>query len=167
MSWSRLLVVALLSLTFACSNAAMASPQMDAAGREMTARADVVDVRFSGSGGSGSFAVTLHSGDTGCEAYADWWEVLRADGSLVTRRILGHSHVNEQPFTRSGSRVSVADDEELIVRAHFARAGSRESGYGGQVMRGTIAGGFQATSLPAGFAADLENAAPQPSGCAF
>jgi hypothetical protein len=88
---------------------------------------------------------------------------VRPDGELVYRRILAHSHVEEQPFTRSGGPVAVAADEPLVVRAHM-----NPGGYGGTAMRGTIAEGFSADpATDARFAAQLDDAQPLPDGCAF
>ncbi|MEO0325328.1 MAG: hypothetical protein AAF447_20390 [Myxococcota bacterium] len=131
-------------------------------------RASVTAVRATGSAGAYTFAVTVESDETGCDRYADWWEVLRADGTLAYRRILAHSHVDEQPFTRSGGPVPVADDETVIVRAHLRPAGVDAPGvYRGQVLRGTVRGGFDPWDAPRDFAAALENADPQARGCAF
>ena len=119
-------------------------------------------VSVTGASGSYTFGVTIESPDTGCDQYADWWEVIRSDGSLVYRRILAHSHVNEQPFTRSGSPVNITSDEEIIVRAHM-----NNSGYGAQVISGSIAQGLTVDSLDTAFATELQTAAPLPEGCAF
>lgn len=130
--------------------------------------ASVTAVRATGSPGAYTLAVTVESDETGCGQYADWWEVLRADGTLAYRRILAHSHVDEQPFTRSGGPVDATADETLIVRAHLRPAGAGAPGtYRGQALRGTVAGGFAPMEPAAAFAADLETAPPQPSGCAF
>jgi hypothetical protein len=46
------------------------------------------------------------------------WEVVDVTGeALLYRRILGHSHVSEQPFVRSGGPVSATSDV-VIVRSH-------------------------------------------------
>jgi len=124
--------------------------------------ASVTSVVVSGEAGNYALDVTIESPDTGCNQYADWWEVVRPDGSLVYRRILAHSHVDEQPFTRSGSPVNIASDEEIIVRAHM-----NNSGYGGQVISGSIEQGLFANSLDTAFAVELETTAPLPDGCAF
>lgn len=128
--------------------------------KDTFARVEAVTVR--GAAGTHTFAVTISSPDTGCDRYADWWEVLTEEGELLQRRVLGHSHVREQPFTRSGGTVTVSDDRILIVRAHM-----HPTGYGNQALRGTIAGGFEAVNLPDGFAAALAAADPQPPVCAF
>ncbi len=122
--------------------------------------ANVSNVEVTGEPGNYSFAVTVQSPDTGCEQYADWWEVLNEDGKLLYRRILAHSHVQEQPFQRSGSPVSTSPDQVLIVRAHM-----NPSGYGTQAMKGTIATSFQAVQLPSRFATTVEGQDPQPSQC--
>jgi hypothetical protein len=123
----------------------------------------VQGVTVSGEPGAYTFSVTLLSPDTGCEQYANWWEVLDAEGQLLYRRILGHSHPDDQPFTRSGGPVPAQADDTVFVRGHMNQAG-----YGGIVFRGTPGGSFSAvTDLPTGFAADVEDADPQPDGCAF
>ncbi len=50
--------------------------------------ADVKLVSISGSPGAYSFSVTVRSPDTGCDRYADWWEVLTTEGQLIYRRVL-------------------------------------------------------------------------------
>lgn len=110
--------------------------------------------------GQYSFAVTIKSPDTGCEQYADWWEVLSEEGALLYRRILAHSHVGEQPFERSGGPVAISADQPVIVRAHM-----NTQGYGTQAMKGSIASGFQETQLAPDFAANVEGQSPQPSAC--
>ena len=124
---------------------------------------EVTSARATGSPGAYSFSVEVRSAETGCDAYADWWEVIDADGqTLHYRRILAHSHVDEQPFTRSGGPVAVGADDEVVVRAHF-----NPSGYGRVALKGSVSGGFAPVTLPEGFGASLGDAAPQPSGCAF
>lgn len=127
-----------------------------------TGQADVVNVTTSGSAGSYTFAVTVRSDDTGCTLYANWWEVLTAEGDLAYRRILDHSHTSEQPFTRTGGPVPIDGDTEVVVRAHMY-----PTGYRGGLLRGTVNGGFSPWEPPEGWAADVEQAAPQPDGCLF
>lgn len=109
-----------------------------------------------------TFSVEVKSPDTGCQQYTDWWEVVDLDGNLIYRRILLHSHVDEQPFTRSGGPVDISSSKEVIVRAHM-----NNSGYNNGVMIGSVASGFEPDSVAADFATDLQNAEPQPDGCAF
>jgi hypothetical protein len=125
-------------------------------------RADVTKVAVLGSAGSYLFQVTVESPDTGCDRYADWWEVVTPEGELVYRRVLAHSHPREQPFTRTGGPIFIDADREVIVRAHL-----NPGGYGGAAMRGTPSGGFRAASVAADFAAGVAQQPPLPKGCAF
>lgn len=124
--------------------------------------AKVTAVSSSGSADNYNFSVTIASPDTGCDQYADWWEIMSPDGTLLYRRILAHSHVDEQPFTRSGGPVRIGPDTEVIVRAHM-----NNLGYGRQVMRGSASGGFEEVTLETTFAAALETTEPLPGDCAF
>lgn len=122
----------------------------------------VLSVSHTASAQDYTFTVQLASPDTGCDQYADWWEVISTAGELIYRRNLSHSHVNEQPFTRSGGPVTVNENDTLIVRGHM-----NNFSYGSIVMKGTIAGGFQRDTISASFAEELKNADPQPPNCAF
>lgn len=53
------------------------------------------------------FSATLQHADTGWDHYANAWQVLGLDGTVYGTRTLYHPHVNEQPFTRSLSNVSI------------------------------------------------------------
>ena len=128
----------------------------------VAALADVISVEASGGPGAYRFAVGIRSPDTGCDQYADWWEVVGEDGKLLYRRVLLHSHVNEQPFVRSGGPVDVAADAVVWVRVHM-----NTGGYGGAAFRGSVQGGFAAAALDAAFATGLESEPPLPDGCAF
>ncbi len=123
---------------------------------------EVTEVSFTKSGDDYTFSVRLKSPDTGCDQYANWWEVITDDGNLVYRRILGHSHVTEQPFTRSGGPVSVDENQELIIRGHM-----NNSGYGPKVFRGSITSGFERATIDKDFAEDLKEQQPLPTNCAF
>ena len=107
-------------------------------------------------------SVTVQSADTGCARHADWWEVMSLEGQLIYRRVLLHSHVDEQPFTCLGGPVNVRPDEDVMVRAHMS-----DSGYGGKAVRGSIAGGFTPWETETGFAIGVEKQPPQPAGCGF
>jgi hypothetical protein len=130
--------------------------------RAVATLADVLSVSTSGGPGAYQFVVTVRSADTGCQQYADWWEVLAENGRLLHRRILLHSHVDEQPFTRSGGPVPIGPDTVVWVRAHMHPAG-----YGGTAMRGSVSAGFRPVALAADFSANLAQQAPLPGGCDF
>jgi hypothetical protein len=104
----------------------------------------------------------VSSPDTGCDRYADWWEVISPDGNLLYRRVLLHSHVDEQPFTRTGGPVTIQPAQEVLVRAHL-----HPDGYTSQAQRGNPRDGWAPVELPAGFADDLATQAPLPADCAF
>lgn len=122
----------------------------------------MIEVSISGNPGAYRFSVTVSSPDTGCEQYADWWEVVSLDERLIYRRVLLHSHVDEQPFARSGGFVDVQPDESLLVRGHMNGAG-----YGGVVLSGSVAEGFAPVDLPGDFGSDLAWQSPLPSSCVF
>jgi hypothetical protein len=124
--------------------------------------ADVVKVSASGTPGAYTFEVTISSPDTGCELYADWWEVLSAQGELIYRRILSHSHAAEQPFARAGGPLAIGADEIVWVRAHL-----HPGGYGGEAARGSVEGGFERSALAPEFASAVERLPPLPEGCAY
>ena len=81
---------------------------------------DVVDARATRqSAGTYSFDVTLRHADEGWDHYADAWDVLAPDGTVLATRVLYHPHVDEQPFTRSLSGVKIpAGITRVTIRAH-------------------------------------------------
>lgn len=81
-----------------------------------------------------SFAVTVEHTDSGWDHFANKWDVLTTDGTIVASRELLHPHENEQPFTRSLQNVELpAGTKEVDVRAHDS-----VHGYGGQTVRVSI-----------------------------
>jgi hypothetical protein len=69
--------------------------------------------------GTWTVSATILHADTGWEHYADRFDVLNGDGTLLGSRTLFHPHVDEQPFTRSLNAVAIPDDVTTItVRAH-------------------------------------------------
>ncbi len=104
-----------------------------------------------------TFSVTVAHPDEGWEHYADGWDVVLPDGTTVKpqpnapfTRVLAHPHVDEQPFTRSASRIHIpADVQRVRVRAHDSR-----HGWGGRevvVDLGTAQGGdFEVQRLAGG-----------------
>jgi hypothetical protein len=145
------------------ASTATAQPSPTAAGPSPAVpTADVISVKVTGQPGSYTFSVEIESPDEGCEQYADWWEVVSAEGDLIYRRILLHSHVDEQPFTRSGGPVEIEPGATVWVRAHMS-----QGGYGGQAFHGSVEAGFAPAEPPPGFAEQLAEQPPQPNGCAF
>jgi hypothetical protein len=132
----------------------------EAGGTSVTA--DVIAVQASGQSGAYQFNVGIRSPDKGCAQYADWWEVVSTDGKLLYRRVLLHSHVDEQPFTRSGGPVPIQADTVVWVRAHM-----NTGGYGGMTFKGSVKAGFRQAVPDSGFAAGLSKQAPLPEGCDF
>lgn len=130
--------------------------------QENSGFSDVISVQVTGSAGAYQFSVGISSPDTGCDQYADWWEVVSEQGVLIYRRVLLHSHVDEQPFVRSGGSVVIAADTVVWVRAHM-----NKGGYGGYAFRGSVQDGFTQTELHPGFASELEFESPLPEDCAF
>jgi len=124
--------------------------------------AKVTAVDCKGQPNNYTFEVTIESPDLGCEQYADWWEVITRDSVLIYRRILTHSHVEEQPFTRSGGIVDVGAHDFIFVRAHM-----NNLAYGHQVFSGTPREGLVLDSLDQFYALSLEQINPLPDGCAF
>ncbi len=62
-------------------------------------------------------SVTLAHPDTGWDHYASGWEVLAPDGTKLGYRELTHPHVEEQPFTRSLSGVTIPDGlDHVFIR---------------------------------------------------
>ena len=127
-----------------------------------TSQAVVTAVTTQGSDGNYDFTVTLQSPDTGCDQYADWWEVLTLEGELIYRRILTHSHVDEQPFTRSGGPVNIKPRDTVFIRGHM-----NNSGYGTSVFTGCIQTGFTAMEVDTPFATRLADQEPLPGPCPF
>lgn len=98
--------------------------------------ADVIDVTISKTGSNTyAFRVTVLHKDTGWDHYANKWEILDQQGTVLGTRILYHPHVDEQPFTRSLSGVKIPRQVNTItVRAHDS-----VHGYGGKVRTVNLA----------------------------
>lgn len=81
--------------------------------------ADVVGVDVTNEGGgSYRFNVTVAHSDEGWDHYADAWDVVAPDGTVLGTRVLAHPHENEQPFTRSLTGVTVPNGiTEVTLRA--------------------------------------------------
>lgn len=81
--------------------------------------ADVVDGAITALG-DGRFRVdaTVRHDDTGWDHYANRWDVLAPDGTILGSRVLAHPHENEQPFTRSLTLDIPADVTEITLQAN-------------------------------------------------
>ena len=126
--------------------------------------ADVTAVSVTGEGPY-RFSVTIASRETGCDRYADWWEVVSMEGELLFRLVLGHSHVTEQPFTRTGGPVEIAADMRVVVRAHLNEGGNGL--FGGNEFIGSVASGFSLSNEVSAFPESIESLPPLPAPCAF
>jgi len=147
-------------LLFSCSNTTDDIDDPDAGSGKNKAK--IVSVSTTGNENNYNFNVGISSPDKGCSQYANWWEVTTETGDLIYRRILGHSHVNEQPFVRSGGSVKINKDQMVIIRLHM-----NNSGYSINAYKGSVSQGFKSFKTADDFAKALENQSPQPTGCAF
>jgi hypothetical protein len=103
----------------------------------LAAPADVVAVQvIAEAGGTFRFDVTVRSDETGWDKYADRWEVLAPDGTVLGTRVLQHPHVEEQPFTRSLSGVVIPGG----VTTLRLRARDSVEGWGGAEMTVPVPG---------------------------
>ena len=82
--------------------------------------ADVLTVKISSlENGNYRFEVTVAHQDQGWHHYADRWEVIGPDGTILAARVLHHPHEDEQPFTRGLDAVVIPDGVTAVtVRAH-------------------------------------------------
>ena len=94
-----------------------------ATGGAWAGEADIVDVQVSRSvDGTWRFDVAVRHADTGWDHYADAFEVVAPDGTVLGTRTLLHPHVDEQPFTRSLSGVAIpGGTAEVTVRPRQRR----------------------------------------------
>jgi hypothetical protein len=99
--------------------------------------ADVIEVDVKQTGGDTYFfKVTVRHADEGWDHYADKWDVVAPDGTVLGTRTLYHPHVDEQPFTRSLSDVKISESiTEVTVRAHDS-----VHKYGGKTVKVAVPG---------------------------
>ncbi|MFD0978822.1 hypothetical protein [Tropicimonas aquimaris] len=106
-----------------------------AAGPALADPAVIEAVEARRSGPAWTFSVTLRHADTGWDDYADGWRVRAPDGRILGTRVLVHPHVEEQPFTRSLSNVTIPDGiTEVAIEAS------------------TLTGGWEGTLFPVSLA---------------
>ena len=93
--------------------------------------ADVVGVTAKNMGdGSWRFDVTVRHADTGWKHYANAWEVVAPEGTVLGTRELLHPHEHEQPFTRSLTSVRIS----AAIRRVRVRAHDKMHDFGGREM---------------------------------
>ena len=82
-------------------------------------KTDVVAVKINPeSDGTFRFSVSVRHRDQGWHHYANAWEVVAPDGTVLGTRVLLHPHEREQPFTRGLGQVEIpAGVREVTVRA--------------------------------------------------
>ena len=89
-------------------------------GAGVAGEADVVGAKASkSSDGTWTFDVTVAHADEGWDHYANRWDVVAPDGTVLGTRTLHHPHETEQPFTRSLRGVSVPEGVvSVLIRAN-------------------------------------------------
>jgi len=101
-------IILIFILSFLCHSSSFAG------------EADVlaVDVKKN-SGNTYNFSVTVSHNDADWDHFANKWQIIAVDGTVLATRILHHPHVNEQPFTRSLLGVKLPDGiKSVTIRAY-------------------------------------------------
>ena len=93
--------------------------------------------------------MTVKHADTGWDHYANRFEIVAADDTVLATRILRHPHVDEQPFTRSVGRVRI----KHAVSEVSVRAGDLVHGLGGAAIKVQVPHA-KASKEPAGESAE-------------
>lgn len=97
-----------------CLAVLLAAPTVQAGEADVLAATARQDMR-----GAWTVSATILHADEGWNHYADRFDVLSPDGTVLGSRTLFHPHVNEQPFTRSLSSLTIPENVDvIIVRAH-------------------------------------------------
>ncbi len=107
-----------------------------AAAAATAGEADVVAVKVRpGGAGVYGFDVTVRSKDSGWDYYAERFEVVAPDGTVLGTRVLFHPHETEQPFTRELDSVRIPPAiTQVAVRAWMKR-GAQTKAAGGATMQ--------------------------------
>ena len=89
------------------------------AGTAHAGKADALAVKAAqDQGNCWIFDVTVRHEDRGADHWADWWRVRTPEGQELGRRVLLHSHEDEQPFTRD-ERICIPVGVTVVaVEAH-------------------------------------------------
>jgi hypothetical protein len=135
-AWSGLLILVACRAVTPPPREAQPTPPSPAPPAGGSGNADVTYVKaVQDADGTWTFHVTVQHPDTGWEDYADGWDVLTPDGTVLKpdpdspfTRLLLHPHENEQPFTRSQRDIAIPPDvTQVRVRVH-----DLVDGYGGR-----------------------------------
>lgn len=104
--------------------------------------ADVIatKVRPGAVAGQFSFDVTIRSRDRGWDYYAERFEVLAPDGTVLGARVLLHPHEDEQPFTRELDNVPIPAGTRTVVIRAWMKRGTQLRAAGGDVFTLTLPG---------------------------
>lgn len=107
-------------MTMTVALGAAIAAQSAIAGLAMAGEPEVVSAVIELTGRSTySVHATVRHADEGWDHYADKWDVVAADGTVLATRVLLHPHVDEQPFTRSQTKIVIPSEiEQVTVRAH-------------------------------------------------
>ncbi len=83
----------------------------------LAGEADILDASAERAGDQWLISATVQHADTGWDHYANGFEVVGPDGTVLGTRVLYHPHVEEQPFTRSHTLFIPAGITEVTIRA--------------------------------------------------
>lgn len=81
------------------------------------------------------FDVTVRSNDSGWDYYAERFEVVAPDGTVLGTRVLLHPHETEQPFTRELDGVRIAPSTRQVTVRAWMKRGAQAKAAGGETMQ--------------------------------
>lgn len=117
----------------ACALAALTAAMLPSAA--IAGDADVIDAKVRATGTRVyAFDVTIRSKDRGWDDYAERFEIVTPDGTLLGTRILLHPHEDEQPFARSLDDVRIPPGIERVTVRAWMKRGGKEKAAGGAVL---------------------------------
>ena len=83
----------------------------------LAGEADVIDATATRAGSDWRIEATIRHADTGWDHYANGFEIVGPDGTVLGTRVLYHPHVEEQPFTRSHTLTIPEGITAVTIRA--------------------------------------------------